>query len=270
MRLSTVSLVSAAVAAALIAAATPARSAEFGLAPLRRVVTETARETTFVVSNPSDRPLKARVDWVDLAATEDGYRPATRAERAASSASPYLTLSPAFLSLAPGQSATIRIAVKKGARIPAGEKRSHLLVETDAVRSPLHKAGGLAADIGLSITVPVVLRGGAGAAEARLGDTRLARAPDGALELQTEVAPAGRYSAYGKLVVRFIDAATGGERQLGVKRNVAAWIDARRRRYVVPLGQPRLPAGRLVVDYVGEEEYEGVVIATREFSIKAP
>lgn len=255
----------------MTAATTPARSAEFAIAPLRRVLTEEARDATFVVSNPSDRPLKARIDLIDFAATETGYRPATPGERAAGSAAPYLTLSPAYVTIDPGRSTEINVRVKKGARIPAGERRSHLLVETDAVRSPLLKAGGLAADIGLSITVPVVLRGGArGPAQARLGDTRLARAPDGALELQTAIEPVGRYSAYGALTVKFYESETGRERDLGSVRNVAAWIGVRRRRYVVPLGVPRLPAGRLVVAYVGADEYEGAVIATREFSIQAP
>lgn len=69
---------------ALAAAATLVglANAEILVAPLRQVITAKEPVVRYRVSNPSARILEARVDWIDLTATPEGYAPADAAARA--------------------------------------------------------------------------------------------------------------------------------------------------------------------------------------------
>lgn len=260
------------IAAALAAAALlcPAR-AEITIAPLRHVLDEQRATATFVLSNPSQRIVEGRVGWTDLAATADGYRRATPEEREKLSAAPFLIVRPASFRLEPGKRITITVETKKGARIPFGERRSHLLVETRAVRTPLRKAGGaLELDIGLGVSTPVILRRGQGAARAAIGETRLLRSSEGLLELQTAILPQGSFSAWGRIELRLTAQGETAARTVGRLDNVAAWRDAPSRLATVPIEAERLPEGVLEIVYLGAGEYEGVVFARRIFDLAGP
>jgi hypothetical protein len=255
---------------AVFAASAASARAEIAISPLRQVLTGAEQAATFRISNPSDRIMEMRVDWVDLAATESGYALAPPGLRATLSAAPYLTVKPARLRLDPGASTEVTVAIREGVALPAGERRSHLLIRSDAVRTPLRKtSGGLELDIGLGISVPVILRSGPGATGARIGDTRLSRNAGGDLDLETSVEPRGSFSAYGRLAVYFAE--SGREPELiRVVDNISAHVDARRRRITIPLGQPRLPPGSLEVRYEGRAEYEGQLFARRIFAVAPP
>lgn len=262
-----------AAAAALLCAATAAH-AEIALSPLRQVVSASSPVVTYRVSNPSARIVEGRIRWIDLAATETGYEEASAEQRARLSAAPFLTVSPAYFRLEPGASQAVTVALKDGAAPPPGEHRSHLAVETGAVRTPLRKAGGAPElDIGLAISTPVILRGRSGEAAAAIGDTRLLRARDGRLEIETHVVSTGEFSAYGRVDIMFSPAGKNRPskaRLLKRVENVAAYTDAPRRRVVAPLGVEQLPAGVLEIRYVGRAEFEGREFATRAFEIAAP
>ncbi|MEQ8179805.1 MAG: hypothetical protein RIC52_14835 [Amphiplicatus sp.] len=249
-----------------LVASLPAR-AEIALAPLRQVITEEARTVTYRLSNPSRRIVEGRVSWIDMVATETGYAPASAEDRSRISAAPYLTVWPAFFKLEPGASATITVAAR--GTIPNGERRSHLLIETGAARTPLRRAGGLELDIGLGVSTPVVLRGGEGEARARIGDTRLLRDRGGLLELSTTVMPDGDFSAYGRLNVR-LTSRDGDVIDLASLDNAAAWNDAERRRFSLPLGVNYLPPGVLEIVYAGRAEFDGRVFARRSFEVAPP
>lgn len=256
-------------AMALGLAAGPA-SAEIGIMPLRQVLTENSRVATYRISNPSRRIVDGRVSWMDLAATETGYAQADAETRARLSAAPYIKVWPAFFRLEPGASTTITLTLRDGA-LPAGERRSHLVIETAAARTPLRKAGGgnLEVDIGLGVSTPVIVRSGKGAATAKIGETKLLRAPDGLLELETVIEPTGKFSAYGAIEV-LLTGSGGGPQTIRRIDNIAAYTDARARRVSVPLGVDQLPAGVLEIRFVGAAEYDGEVFATRAFELAAP
>lgn len=245
--------------------------ADIGLAPLRRVLTPENPTAVFTISNPSDRIMDGRVSWVDLKATETGYAPAAPETREALSAAPYLIVSPAQFRLKPGARMAVTVRIKNGARIPEGERRSHLLIETEASRTPIRKAGnsGLAVDIGVGVSAPVILRKG-GKAKAEITDTLLLRDDDGLLMLETSVEPKGALSSFGRIAVSFTEAETGQSRILGVRENVAGYTDAARRKVTVPFGFVALKAGELTVRYEGAEEFEGVVFDQRVFDIAPP
>ncbi len=244
--------------------------ADMGLSPLRQVLSPDQPRAEFTVSNPSDRIVDGRVRWIDLAALETGYEPAAPELRSRLSAAPYLIVSPAYFRLKPGDRQTITVAIREGAKPPKGERRSHLMIETEAARTSLRRASdtGLQVDVGLGISAPVILRNG-GKAAANISDVRLLRDDDGLLMLQAMIAPQGEWSSYGRLIVSYTP--KGGETALlGVRENVAGFTDADRRKIVFPLGFVSLEAGDLVVRYEGAAEFEGTVFDERAFDIKPP
>ncbi len=261
-----------AAAACCLLLATAAR-AEIGLTPLRQVLDENTRLVTYRVSNPSPRIVEGRVSWTDLVATERGYAQATPAARERLSAAPYLKVWPSHFRLEPGADTTITVALKDGVKLPDGERRSHLVIETSAARTPLRRAGGnLEADIGIGVSTPVIVRAGPSKAAAAIGETRLLRAPDGLLELETYVEPRSEFSAYGHMEVWLTSAGEPRARPtlLTTVDNVAAYPDAPRRRVSIPLGVARLPAGFLEIRYVGSAEFDGVSFARRAFELAPP
>ncbi len=263
--------VSAALIGILALFAAPA-NADMGLYPLRQVLTEDNPSAEFTVSNPSDRIIDGRVTWVDLTATEEGYTPALPEAREDLSAAPYLVVSPAHFRLKPGARMSVTVAIRDGAVLPKGERRSHLLIETEASRTPIRKASdsGLQVDVSLAVSAPVILRNG-GKAKAKITDTKLLRDKEGLLFLETSVTPEGDNSSYGRIVVDYTpDEKDAETHRLGARDNVAGFIDAEKRTVSVPFGFLSLSAGELVVRYEGADEYEGVLFDKRAYDIAPP
>lgn len=245
--------------------------ADIKLSPLRVVLTPDSPVAAFEVSNPSGRIFDGRTSWIDMRATQTGYAPALAGERAATSAAPYLLVSPAHFRLKPGARATITVSIRDGARPPRGERRSHLLIEAAASRTPIRKAGGgLPVDVELGVSAPVILRNG-GEAEAKLEETQLLRDEDGLLLLRTSVVPQGALSAYGRLVASFAPAEAPETAQvLGMRRNVSGFVDVDKRSVEIPLGSASLGPGKLTLAYEGEAEFSGRVFDSRTYDVEPP
>lgn len=250
---------------------------EIMISPLRQVLTSETRSVVYDVSNPSDRIVTGRVSWRDLTAESDGYRPATPEERAETSAAPFLIVEPASFRLEPGARTQIVIRLRNARKLPPGERRSHLLIETDAVRTPLIRASsGLEVDIRMGVSTPVILRdrtvSSDRAPEISFGRTRLLRDGDGALELETHLIRDGDYSSFGGMKVEFVEAGGNSAKPeiLARLENVTVHADAAERRIAVALSHASLPAGTLTIRYEGAHEYAGHPFASKSFEIDTP
>ncbi|MDZ7627253.1 MAG: hypothetical protein U5J99_02450 [Parvularculaceae bacterium] len=233
---------------AALLALTAAARAEFFVAPLRQVITAKDPVARYRVSNASDRIVEARIDWLDLSATPEGYALATTAVRPGLSAAPYLVVTPSRLRLEPGGHAEVVVRLKKGAAIPAGERRSHLLIETAPMRTPLRRAStGLEVDVGLGISTPVILRGGFSAPTLSFESSRLSRDADGHLVFETTLKSGGRYSAYGSITA--VLERQGRTTLLARIDNVAVYPDSGARRLSLPLRREVLPEGKLRLEF---------------------
>lgn len=244
-------------------------AAEIIVSPLRQVVTSQHPTAVYEVSNVSDRIIDGRIGWTDLSAVETGYEPANPSARARLSAAPYLVISPARFRLEPGKRTKVTVSLKKGAAIPSGERRSHLLIETTPVRTPLRRAGGgLEVDVGLGISTPVILRGGLSAPSVAFASTRLVRDSEGLLELKTSLTRSGKYSAFGRLIA--VMDSGGVQKTIARIDNVAVHVDASVRTLTLPLGETSLPSGLLTLRYVGAAEFENRIFAEKNFEISPP
>lgn len=253
--------------AALLAAS--GAGAELLVAPLRQVVTTKTSVVRYQISNPSDRFVDARVQWIDLQATREGYSAASADARPALSAAPFLVVSPARLRLEPGARAEVVVRLKKGVAVPAGERRSHLLIETTPARTPLRRASsGLEADVGLGVSTPVILRGGEASPAVAFEQSKLVRDENGLLAFETTAVLTGKFSAYGMLEAALV--ADGRKERLAYIANVAVYPDAGARRLVLPLARERLPHGTLYLTFTGAGEMRGRALAQKSFEVAPP
>ncbi len=256
----------------LLGFATSPSLADVGISPLRHVLTSETRDTKITISNPSERILEGRVSWIDLTATSTGYAPSDIATRKSLSAAPYLTVSPAFFRLEPGARIEVNVRIRDGVDIPRGERRSHLLIETGTSRSPLRNAStsGLQVDVDLGVSTPVIIRNGENAI-ARLDDTKLIRDENGALVLSTAITQLGDISTFGQLTATFKPYNDSEKTTaLGVRDNVAGYLDAAYRTVEIPLGYESLGQGELTLRYEGVQEYAGQIFDERKFDIAPP
>ena len=245
---------------------------DMGISPLRQVLSAENPVAEFVVSNPSDSIMHGRVSWIDLSATETGYKPASADLRSQLSAAPYLVVSPAQFRLKPGARMKVTVRIKDGTNIPKGERRSHLLIETEASRTPIRKASnsGMQVDVGLGMSAPVILRNG-GQAKAKISGVKLLRDKEGLLMLEAAITPAGEQSTFGRLVATFKpNNNTDDEQVLGIRENVAGFTDAAQRKTTIPFGFLSLSAGELSVRYEGAEEFAGRVFDERSYDVAPP
>ncbi len=253
-----------------------AARAEIMISPLRQVLTPATGSVVYDVSNPSDRIVSGRVSWRDLTAQTDGYRPATPEERTGISAAPFLTVEPASFRLEPGARTQIVIRLRN-VSLPAGERRSHLMIETDAVRTPLIRASsGLEVDIKMGVSTPVILRDGpvlrGRQPDISFGRSRLLRDHGGGLELETHLVRNGSFSSFGALQVEFVEAGAHAATPDILARldNVAVHADAAERLITMALTRASLPAGTLTIRYTGAGEYAGHPFASKSFEVDAP
>ncbi|MEM8986282.1 MAG: hypothetical protein AAGC95_06115 [Pseudomonadota bacterium] len=251
----------ASIAAAFFACgATGESAADMLVSPLRAVLSEQTTRMSVTVMNQSDRLLDVRAQWLELSATEQGgYAPASPQIQGGLSASPYLLVSPDNVRIAPGRQAAFILHLAPEATPPAGERRSHLLIEGAAAATRARKASlaDIPLDMKLGVSIPVLLRRGNGDATARIAHAEFSRKPDGGLTLITDIDRDGAFSAYGRLVARWRQTGADEAEIIGVLDNIALYTDIPRRRAGIPLIRSDVDGGRLELAYEGAGEYAG-------------
>lgn len=243
--------------------------AEISVSPLRSVLSSRNRSALYQISNSSDRIVEVKIDWVDLWATQNGYRPATPDERTAISAARHLVVEPAFLRLEPGAQGEVTVSLKTDGAIPKAETRSHLLFSSNAARTQLRKTGGgLEVDAKLQISTPVIIRSHARTPDVAIEKVKLVRTKKGLLDTEISLLLTGPYSAIGQLKVELMPKNAGRSiSQSYVTKNVAIYPDTGKRKITVPLLKGQLPTSQINISFSGTDEYSGVHFATKTFSI---
>jgi hypothetical protein len=185
-------------------------------------------------------------------------------------AEPMLRFSPRQVTVPAGGAQTVRIMLRKGPEVAAGEYRSHLQFDRVAPESapPAAPSAGAGKEIGIVLTalvgasMPIIVRQGATSAQVTLSELRLA---DGAVSMLFE--RSGTASVYGDLTVTFNarGAAPAAARQVASMGGVAVYTPNARRRASLPLTVPadvKLADGRLVATYRARADQGGAVLAS--------
>jgi hypothetical protein len=231
------------------APAAPAVHALGGLlvAPTRLVFEGRQRTGQLTLVNTGSQTATYRISLVRLRMTENGgFRPVQEPDSAEQFADTLVRFSPRRVELPPGVPQTVRLQLRLPADLPVGEYRSHLLFRAVPGSAPEDSAGSEPAtgvEIRLravyGVSIPIIVRQGALAAEVILSDPRVESVPDAepATQLAVTLNRSGNRSVYGDLTAVLV---RDGRPDLvvGVARGVAVYTPNTRRTCVVPVRLP--------------------------------
>ena len=182
------------------------------VAPTRVVFEGRDRNAEITLVNTGPTPATYRITFVELRMDEHGGTreiAAAEAEPNELTASGLIRYFPRQVVLEPLVAQTVRLQLRKPEGLAEGEYRSHLLLRAVPEGDPAEgdpagpgAAAGIAIDLKaiFGISVPVIVRHGETAAEARLADLRLLPGKEGALAaLSFRLERSGNRSLYGNL-----------------------------------------------------------------------
>jgi P pilus assembly chaperone PapD len=242
-----------------LAAATPARAQGDLLVAPTRLVLGGAGGGEVIVSNTGQRTTTYRISLVLRRMDAAGQiRPVDEAEARPSEAAALdmLNYAPRKITLAPGQSQTVRIGVRAPPGLATGEYRAHLLFRAvpDAPDVPSSTAPTPTAD-GMSIqltpiygvAIPLIVRIGEVAGAAKLSAAKL-EGPATAPQVTVTLGRSGARSVYGTLELR----EAGRAEPIAAMKGIAAYPEVDQRSVSMPIDPKRLAQakGALSVRFV--------------------
>lgn len=232
---------------ALIAGTAPSYSlGDLVVAPTRLIFEGRIRSAEIALINHGTQTATYRVGFVDLEMGEDG-RVTELSEAPETASSRLLRFSPRQVTLAAGETQTVRVQVRKPADLVAGEYRSHLVFrhlpdvvpEDDTEEKKL----GVSLVAVYGVSIPVIVRHGIeGPGTLTVAATEIAQATaDRPLRLVVTLLREGATSVYCDLEVEGTDA-RGAAVRVGLLRGVAVYVPNDRRVVEIPLEPDALAA----------------------------
>lgn len=248
------------------------------VAPTRVVFEGRDRTAEVNVMNTGDKTANYRISFVRKRMTETGdFQTITEANPGEQFSDEMIRFSPRQIELPPGKSQTIRLLLRKPAKLGEGEYRSHLLfqnvprikqqsIETLAQRDQNDISITLTPIIG--ITIPVIVRQGQTKAIAILNQLSLIRPTkqDPRHMLAFNIERDGNQSIYGDLTVIFTPK-NGSAKVIGRANGVSVYTPntLRQVKLVLPLPQGvQLEKGTISVEYRERPEDGDRVFAKAE------
>jgi hypothetical protein len=142
-------------------------AADLLISPLRVVFEARTRSVTVVVTNQSQETKTYRLEWAEKRAKPDGqYEDVPEPDPTMPVSSKLVQFSPRQVTLAPGESQQVRVALRAPADLPAGEYRSHLSFvsigqpQRQASRRQQQGGAGIEVFLNLGFAIPVIVRHG--------------------------------------------------------------------------------------------------------------
>jgi hypothetical protein len=196
---------------AIMAPVSTARAAGDLLVAPTRVILDGSRGTEVVLNNIDDEPATYRISLELKRMTPEGgletvdEANATPAERAALD---MIRFSPRRITLPPNQPQVVRLGVRVPDGLAAGEYRAHMLFRAvpDAVAATT-AAPPVGGNVAVSlkpiygITIPVIVRVGALAADATIGKAWVEKDDESNTSFNFDLARTGNRSVYGDIAV---------------------------------------------------------------------
>ena len=260
--------------------------ADLNISPKRLVLGGANRAGVVYVFNRGTTGAAYAIDLVDRVMLEDGQivppdevKAGTDAAAVAgrlATARAMITFSPRRVTLAPGESQTIRVRALPPAGLAAGEYRTHLTVATlppeDAGLTAEQAASSSDEELSarvvalLALSIPVIVRQDIVAGSADIQHAVLQRdvasaGVDAPATVELQLTRAGAGSVYGNIEV-LAQQANGKPESIGAVKGLAVYPEVGRRAVSVPL--TRLPAAgeQLLVRFIDDDTAPGKVLAS--------
>lgn len=253
--------------------------ADMLISPTRVLLDDNNRSTTLILRNPSDGPRSYRLRWEEKRADSKGGYVAIGNDEAWPSASGMIRHSPRQITVGPQENQTVRFNWRPPANLPAGEYRSHLLLEVipdisepTATFAPKTSEDGIGIQVfmQMSFSIPVVVRHKIGVPQVALNQVKAVptqQTKHMGLELTFE--RSGEASSYGRVVVEMQRNQNSPVEQIGLQSELTIYHELDQRVVNIPLRDTRIPAGAWVrVAYEGQKEYQGILFAEKVFQTR--
>ena len=267
-------------AALALCLAAPLALADLALFPTRIVLENNQRAAQVELMNSGTAPETYRINLVNRSMGEAGeFLPLDAPGPGDLFADPLLRYSPRQVTVQPGSSQTVRILVRKPAKLAAGEYRSHLQFDrvADSVGATSIEQAGQSdgKSIGVVITalvgasIPVIVRHGETQMSVTLSELALLPAVgDAGPALSFQINRSGNRSVYGDLSVRFMPQG-GAPVELAKAGALAVYVpNPLRRARMQLLAGTALAGGSLSLQYRERAEAGGKLLA--EASLPLP
>ncbi len=246
------------------------------ISPTRVLMDDANTSATLVLRNPSEGPRTYRLSWQDKRANENGGYSMIEEGEEWPSAKEMVRLSPRQITVGSGENQTVRFSWRPPADLPAGEYRSHLLLQvipdisepTATLESEGPQEGvGVQVFMQMSFSIPVVVRHDTQAPEVTIGSVKAVPTNDkDHMGLELVLNRSGKASSFGKVSVEMQRDANSPVEQIGQYGELSIFQEVRQRKVTIPLRDARIPSGALVrVAYEGLNEYKGVLWAEKVF-----
>lgn len=188
-------------------------------------------------------------------------------------ADPYLRFFPRKVTLAPGESQSIRLQLRRKADMPAGEYRSHLYFRSEKANKPLgmetpkdKSAMSVQLIPVFGISIPTIIRIGQTQVTSSISDLKRETAKDSTSVLKLTVHRMGNCSIYGDISVEFLPT-KGKPVEIGAIRGIGIYTNINKRYCTIPLNNPKdtnLRDGKIRVRFTSPKDTPYVLYAEKE------
>ncbi len=237
------------------------------ISPTRLVLDERSRSTTVILMNTSTEVQSYRLDWKELKALpKGGYRELSQQELLSS---PILSrmarLSPKQVTLAPGESQTVKVSVRKPRNLPDGEFRSHLqftaLPKVD-INTINPASTSIQLNVLLSYSIPVIYRVGQFQYGNRINNVSLQHdKKNKKATIKIDLQKQGNYSLSGNIQAFWKPSNSTEETRVGVLNGFNFHHELDNTIANVVWENFKLAPGTLRVVYEGKQEFKGTKLS---------
>lgn len=251
--LSTATLLSAALGASL---AGVANASTLSVSEPRIVMSEKQKRAEFQIFNTADHVQSLKISLIDKVMNEKGE--IKTVEFADSSAKDYLRVGPRVgKNINPKAFQSFRIRAKVN-KMPIGEYRSHLLVES--MEPPKEETDpGVHIKPNIKYSIPIIVRNGDLMADVSIDSVQVTQINGENGQDQTEVAfnlnRSGNRSVYGDFILYEVQA--GQAIKLKTMPGQAVYTDIEKRRFKTLLNQPLSTGSELKIEFKEDPEFGG-------------
>jgi P pilus assembly chaperone PapD len=251
----------------VLSASGPARAQGIGdlaVVPTRIILEGRQRTAQVSLLNKGSATATYRISIINMQMTESGeYRRVTESGVERGYAGSLVRYAPRQVELAPGDSQTVRIILRKPGGLKEGEYRSHILFQSVPDPTAGQSVEATTREDGLSIrlivvpaiTIPLIVRHGKLEATTSLSNLQLdtsSATPDGRPSITFRINRSGERSVFGDVSITYVPRDSTQEYIIGEITQLAVYTPNAHRNVTMPLRVPegvQLSGGRIAVQY---------------------
>ena len=247
--------------------------------PTRVVFEGNKQKEPLYLANVGADTATYSVSFLQYRQTEDGgYTTIEKADSGQMFAEPYLRIYPRTITLAPQESQSLILNVRRTADMPEGEYRSHLYFRSEKNYKPLdNKKNDTMKTLSVKlipiygISIPIIIRNGNLQARTTLSDLQIVFEADSSVSLKLTINRIGNKSVNGDFSVEYTPT-QGKPYEIGMVKSVSVYTNINKRYFAIKLNKTpglTLKNGKIKVTYTNAEEAKkGEVLATGELDLK--